>query len=189
MKLVEGLVAIAVDDPPGGTTMFEDLDAFVERLDEIGTDCGCAIQAFDARLVAGRRHLESAVEHANRSVARGEAIATDRSVEILCYAAGTRQIDEALSIGVDAGITPAVVVVDDGQGGVDEEATTLDTGGDEAAGVTAVESLVAPADTLGRTDEEAIDGVFDISGAKRSATTADRELLVLERVALLDVEK
>lgn len=185
MKLVEGLVAIDTEDPPDGASIFETLDDFVDRLDAIGTECGCAIQAFDARLIAGRNHLESAVEHANRSVARGEAIATDRAVEILCYAAGTRQIDVALGLGVGVGVTPAVMVVDDGDVGVAVDGAS----GDVAAGVAAVESLVAPADTLGRTDDAAIEAFFDISPAERSATTADLEMLVIERVALLDVEK
>jgi KEOPS complex subunit Cgi121 len=189
MKLVEGLVAIGVDDPPDGATGFEDLDAFVDRLEAIGTEYGCAIQAFDARLVAGREHLESAVEHANRSVAREEGIATDRAVEILCYAAGTRQIDEALTLGVDVGVTPAVIVIDDGHLGVTDDTSAIADGGDETAGATAVEALVAPADTLDRQDEAAIQDVFDISPAERAVTKATLEMLVIERVALLDVEK
>jgi KEOPS complex subunit Cgi121 len=189
MRIVEGLVAIGVDDAPEGATVFADPDVFVDRLRAIGTECGCAIQAFDARLLAGRDHLESAVEHANRSVGRDEAIATDRAVEILCYAAGTRQIDEALALGVDVGVTPAVVVVDDGRLGSEGDSGAVDTEGDEKAGVAAVEELVAPADTLGQRDETAIMEIFDISAVEREATTADLETLVLERVALLDVEK
>lgn len=188
MKIVEGLVAIDVEDASEGAVVFADPDTFVDRLSAIGTECGCAIQAFDARLVAGREHLVSAVEHANRSVAREEAIATDRAVEILCYAAGTRQIDEALALGVDGGVTPAVVVVDDGRLGVEGEAA-IDTDGDEETGVAAVGELLAPADTLGQRDETAIMDIFDISAAERDATTADLGMLVLERVALLDVEK
>ncbi|MFW5949476.1 MAG: KEOPS complex subunit Cgi121, partial [Halolamina sp.] len=46
MELVEGIARI------------DDLDRFLERRGEIGDEHGCTIQAFDARYVAGRRHLE-----------------------------------------------------------------------------------------------------------------------------------
>lgn len=189
MRIVEGLVAIGVDDPPEGATAFADVDAFVERLTRIGEEHGCAVQAFDATLVAGDTHLESAVTHANRSMARGENVATDRAVEILCYAAGTRQIDEALAIGVDAGLSPTVVVVDAGTLGVPPEAVSEDDPGDEAAAAAAVEALLAPAETLDMGEEAAITEFFDIGQAERRATASGLEMLVRERVALLDVEK
>lgn len=189
MRIVEGLAAIGVDDAPDGASVFADVDAFVERLATIGEEHGCAVQAFDATLVAGETHLKSAVTHANRSMARGENVATDRAVEILCYAAGTRQIDEALAIGVDAGLSPTVVVVDGGTLGVPSEAAPRDDPGDEAAAAAAVKTLLAPEKTLEKGEEAAIIDLFDIGPAERRATAASLELLVRERVALLDVEK
>ena len=73
----------------------EDVDAFVGRLGAIGDDHGVTVQAFDARYVVGRTHLARAVELADRAIARGENVARDRAVEVLCYAAGRRQIDRA----------------------------------------------------------------------------------------------
>lgn len=189
MKLIEGIVAIGIDHPPDGATAFTDVDAFVERLQEIGAEHGCAIQAFDARYIAGRAHLESAVAHANRSMARGENVATDRAVEILCYAAGTRQIDEALTIGVRAGRTKTVVVVDAGSLGVPPDVAPLEHSGDEDAAAAAVEALLAPEETIDAGEEGAITDAFDIGPDERSVTTASLELLVRERVALLDVQK
>ena len=99
MKLVRGVAEV------------ENVDAFVDRLRGIGAEHGCALQAFDERLIADRRHLESAVEHADRAFERNENVAHDRAVEILLYAAGRRQISRALDLGIDAGRTPAVVVI------------------------------------------------------------------------------
>lgn len=163
MKLVEGDAHI------------EDVDAFIGRLDAIGAAHDCAIQAFDARYVAGRDHLTAAVDRANRAIARGEAIAEDRAIEFLLYAAGRRQINQALTIGVDAGDCPTVVVID---------------GADEAGAADAVESLLDVERVLGRVRDEAlIHDYFDITAAEQSVTDASLEELVIERGALLAIDR
>lgn len=158
-----------------GEASIEDVDAFVETLDEIGAKYECAVQAFDARYIAGRAHLAAAVEQANQAFERDDTIADDRGVEILCYAAGRRQINQALAMGVKEGAGPVVVVVD---------------GRDEADAVAAVEDLVTPGGVLGQVrDEVAICSFFDIPDAEREATSASLEELVIERVALLVINK
>lgn len=158
-----------------GEATIPDVDAFVETLDELGDEHGCAVQAFDARYVAGRQHLETAVEQANQAFERDDAIADDRGVEFLCYAAGRRQINRALAMGVKEGTGPVVIVVD---------------GRDEAGGALVVEDMVTPEDVLGHArDEATICSYFDIPEAERAATTASLEELVIERVALLVIEK
>ncbi|MFC7167178.1 KEOPS complex subunit Cgi121 [Halospeciosus flavus] len=158
-----------------------DLDAFVETLDEIGEEYDCAVQAFDATRIVDEAHLRSAVEHANRAFERGENVARERSVEILLYAAGRRQISRALELGVaaDEPDQPVVVVAD----GEDEA--------DETAALRAVETRVdlEPASVLDEVDEDAVEAFFDITDAERRASSADLSALVRERVALLDVEK
>lgn len=161
MRLVEGVVEI------------DDLDAFLARLDSIGESHDAAIQAFDARYVAGREHLQRAVELAGRAFERGENVARDRAVEILLYAAGRRQIDRALEMGVGEGENQVVVVV---------------AGGDEDGANEALEGLVESGEALDG-DEETIQEFFGISDAELGATGASLEELVCERVALLDVEK
>ena len=159
-----------------GTADVDDVDAFVARLDAIGDEFDCAVTALDARYVAGRRHLEVAVERANRAFERDDAIADDRGIEVLLYAAGRRQIRAALEMGVSAGRGPVVVVVDGGE----EEATAADR----------VRDLLEPADVLGvERDEERIRDFFGITGTELGATDASLELLVIERVSLLAVEK
>ena len=167
MELVEGVVEVGGD-------RFPDVEAFVERLGAVADEHDATVQAFDARYVVSRGHLERAVELADRERARGEAIARDRGVEILLYAAGRRQINRALEMGVDAGETPAVVLVD---------------GGDEAAAAAQLEDLLTSAETLGAYDERRVREFFDVGEVELSATDRDLAALVEERVALLIVER
>ena len=167
MRVVEGVLEVGGDE-------FPEVGAVVDRLDAVGEAHDATVQAFDARYVVSRRHLELAVELADRERARGEAIARDRGVEILLYAAGRRQIDRALEMGVGEGETPAVVVVD---------------GGDEAAAAGAVAGAVTPAETLGEYGEATVRAFFDVGDAELSATDRGLEALVLERVALLVVTR
>jgi len=172
MELVEGIATI------------DDLDAFLERLGDIGDEHDCTIQAFDARYVAGRRHLERALELADRAIGRDDAIADDRAVEVLCYAAGRRQINRALAMGVDEGESPVVVLI-----AAEEESENDSSDGDEAAAASDVRTLLEPADTLGAFDPDTLREFFDVGDAEMVATDASLEDLVIERVALLTVEK
>ena len=170
-----------------GRAEIDDVGAFLDRLDGIAAEHDCTVQAFDADLIAGRGHLEAAVAHARRSFERGENVARDRGVEIMLYAAGRRQIDRALELGVREGENRLVVVVDDaGESEAGGESAERE---DDAAA--AVGDLLTPADTLGveHVDEERLVDFFGITAAERRATDADLPDLVRERVALLDVEK
>lgn len=160
-----------------GSVTLEGIDEFVATLGEIGDEHGVAVQALDARYVVDRAHLERACELADRAFERGDAIARERAVEILLYAAGTRQINQALELGVSVGSQPAVVVVHGD--------------GEETAAAEAVRSLsaVEPSETLGEYDPELVTEWFDIGDTERSATDASLSALVRERVTLLLVEK
>jgi KEOPS complex subunit Cgi121 len=163
MRLIEGTADVA------------DVTAFVDDLAAIGADHDAALQAFDARYVAGPEHLRVAVERANRAVERDDAIAEDRAVEILCYGAARRQINRALEMGVSVGEGPVVVVVD---------------GGDEDGATEAVCGLIDPGAVLESAgDPDRIRDFFGITDAEIAATDAGLEELVIERVSLLVVEK
>jgi len=157
-----------------GQATVEDTDSFVERLSQIGDGFDTTVQAFDARYIAGRNHLEKAVELAQRAIDRDEAIARDPGVEILLYAAGRRQINRALEIGVSEGECPVVVVV---------------VGGDESGGAAAVHEILEPAETLGELDRERVSDFFNITKRELTATKGNLEDIVCERVALLTVER
>jgi KEOPS complex subunit Cgi121 len=184
MRLVEGVLHVGADaDPPAGVPRFADVDELVAELDAIADAQGVTVQAFDARLVVDREHLIRAVELADRARDRGEAIARDRAVEILLYAAGRRQIDRALGMGVGEGATPAVVLVDA------EDDAGAASGNGEAGAADAVRDLLDPTGTLGDYDERRVREFFDVGEAELAATDAGLPALVRERVALLVVER
>ncbi|WP_353634900.1 KEOPS complex subunit Cgi121 [Halobacterium sp. NMX12-1] len=164
-----------------GTAVVEDVETFVAGLPDGSPET--AVQAFDAEYVAGREHLAAAVKHADRAFDRGENVASDRAVEVLLYAAGRRQIREALAMGVAAGEQAVVVVV---------------AGGDEERAAAAVaafldDARVLAADEPGGAgvygDRETIREFFDVGDAELDAAAGDLAGVVRERVALLDVEK
>ncbi len=164
IRLVEGTVAVG------------DVDAFVAELDRIASETDATIQAFDARYVVSDRHLARAVELADRAIERGENVARDRAVEILLYAAGRRQITDALELGVSTGENRVVILID---------------GGDEDAAAAAVRTRVLDetARTLGDYDADLVEAYYDVGRDELAVVDGDLESLVLERVALLVVEK
>ena len=159
-----------------GNARIDDVEAFLAALDEVGERHDATVQAFDARLIVDARHLERAVELADRAVERGENVARDRGVEIMLYAAGRRQIDQALALGVEEGAVPVVVVVDEASDVVGTVADVRDLLEDDAA-------------TLGEYDEDRVMEYYGITEAERDATAGDVPDLVHERVALLTVER
>ncbi|MFC6905365.1 KEOPS complex subunit Cgi121 [Halalkalicoccus tibetensis] len=159
-----------------GNADIDDLDAFLDSLARIGDEHDSTVQAFDARYIADPEQLERAVALADRAIGRDEAIARDRAVEVLLYAAGRRQINRAFEIGVSEGEQAVVVLVD---------------GGDEREAIEALSGLVEPGEWRpgDRADEGLIAGFYGITEAERAATDASLQELVCERVALLVVER
>lgn len=155
-------------------TPLTDPDEFVAKVIEIGQTSGCLAQAVDAIYVAGPRHVETAVRLTCRAIERATTIADDPYIELLLYLAGTRQIERAVALGVDAE-TDAVLVVLAG----DDEA---------AARAEIADRLVAETTTDRPTDPDRIRSWFGISRAEEGATEAPLDALVAERVALLQLE-
>ncbi|MEF8801036.1 MAG: KEOPS complex subunit Cgi121 [Halolamina sp.] len=162
-----------------GHLTVEDLDSLLATLDDIAEETGATVQAFDADYVVSAAHLQRAVERADRAIARGENVARDRAVEILCYAAGRRQINRALEMGVTEGENRVVVLVDSAAG--DETA--------EEEAIATLREHVEEADMLGAYDEPTVRAFFDVTQAELAAVEGTLADVVLERVALLDVEK
>ncbi|ATW88653.1 KEOPS complex subunit Cgi121 [Halohasta litchfieldiae] len=157
-----------------GRTEIQDLDSFLNEIGQISEETESTIQLFDADYVAGEQHLRRAAELAGRAVDRGTTIAREPAVELLLYAAGRRQINRALEMGVSEGSMAVVGVVD---------------GGDEAAGVVAVEELLGSTDPVEWGDRETLTTFFDIGDPEVGVVDGDIESIVLERVALLAVEQ
>ncbi|EMA14395.1 KEOPS complex subunit Cgi121 [Haloarcula marismortui] len=170
-----------------GTAEIDDVGTFVETLSAIGDRYGVTVQAFDARYVVDRAHLQLAVELATRAHDRSDAIAEDFGVETLLYAAGRRQINRALTMGVSEGACPVVAVI------VDHERTDTHVGKSEQNGIEAAEDDVreelTAMSTLGEYDPDRIRSFFDVTDTELAATAGDLPDAVRERVALLPVEK
>ena len=159
------------------TAVVEDTDDFLAQLADVRNEHGVVAQAFDARYVVSPLHIEEAVKKARRSFDRGENVADTLSMEVLLYAAGTRQIDVATRMGLHLGEHDAVFVVDGDPTAEEEAAETVHEMTYDVEGFTyGDESHLL--DFFGLTDEE-----VDAVGEDRL------EHLVLERVALLDVNK
>ena len=159
------------------TTTIDDLDEFLADIEAISEATGAAIQCFDADYVAGDRHLRRAVELADRAREQGTAVAREPAVEILLYAAGRRQINQALEMGVSEGKAGVVAVV---------------SGGDEAAAEQRVRELFGATDAVDGVppgDADTIRSFFDVGDAEVGVVDGELEDIVIERVALLDVEK
>lgn len=162
-----------------GTITIDDLDAFLGTLDDVADATGTTVQAFDADYVVSDAHLERALDRADRAIARGENVARERAVEVLCYAAGRRQINRALEMGVSEGDHRLLLLVDSPAGDEADE--------DEAAD--RLREHVDEASVLGEYDEQTVRAFFGIDDTELDAVAGDLTDLVLERVALLDVQK
>ncbi len=151
-----------------------DPEAVVRTAVEWASSRGAEVCLLDARSVFGRDHLQSAALHAIR--AREARTMSSRSVamETLLYAAGARQVQDAIrSVGLRQDTT-AIGVVLFGPAKVDD--LVHDMGWSRDDGVLDAEGKSL--DQLGVSDRQA-----------KTVSDRQRADLVLEKVALLDVEK
>jgi KEOPS complex subunit Cgi121 len=179
-----------------GHPTVDDPEAFLEDIRSIGDENDVAVQAFDARFVAGRDHLERALELARRERARGEGIADTLAVEVLCYAAGRRQITDALTMGVGESTDSVVVMLVETAENAGDHPEEAHQSLDRASGqLTERFDLADPATdadaraTLESIDESTLESFFDVSASEREAALAGVPDLVAERVALLVVNR
>jgi len=175
-----------------GRIEIDDVGAFVAELDAIASDHGVVVQAFDARYVVDCHHLRRAVDLAARALDRGEAIADDAGVEILLYAAGRRQINRALEMGVSEGTGPVVAVAVDlaAHDWAADGQPADPTAAEQTAAAEVADSFAdAESDVLGEYDESRVRSYFDVSETELAATRGDLADIVHERVALLVVER
>ena len=155
---------------------FERAD-FLQKVQQARDHHRATVQAFDPGAVYGERHLIAAAAKAVRAHREDRAIANDLATEILCYATGEVQISKALERAGLPGSGDAVVLVGLGDG-IDAVLAAIG----EAAGM-----RFAP-DVITR-DPAALDRI-GVSAAMRGHVAPERwELLVLERVALVDAIK
>jgi len=151
-----------------------DRAALVQRLRRLAEGQETFVAVFDARSIAGDRHLLSAWAHLGRSRSRAEPRLRDRGAEFALYVAGDDQLPRALQkVGIAPDTEEFVVV---GEKARDPAATLAALGLSEAPGIYPRPADAAVLERLG------------IGAADRSAVPPSAfEGLVLERVALLDL--
>jgi len=150
----------------------EDPKSMLVELQDFARSRGGWGQLLDAGHVAGRDHILSAADHAQRAIDRGLASSGTFELEFLLYISGERQISKAIeTAGVRAG-RPFVAVVGNGP---DSEAILERFGWKADASL--IETSPAKLRALGFSK-----GEIEAAG-ERSAD------LVLEKVARVDLMK
>jgi KEOPS complex subunit Cgi121 len=160
-----------------GTVFIENKELFLKKIKEIketSTGKNLAIQAFDADKLAGKDHLTFAIKKALDSFNKCTNVANDLGKEIMLYAAGTRQINRAIKIGVHDGLNNIAIVA---------------VG--EMIDLSAFDEIT-PGNVLqySGSKNSALMDIFNITEEEIEVAGADKiPELVLERVALVDVMK
>jgi len=165
------LQAVGARRPRPGVPSTKEL---VQALRTFAKDPPTLIALFDARSIAGERHLLSAWAHLGRSRTRGESRLRDRVAEFALYVAGDDQLPRALAkVGITDESHEMVVVAERPQDPVQLiERFGLQT---------------FPAAFPRPVDETMLDRL-GITAAERASVPASAwEGLVLERVALVDL--
>lgn len=159
-----------------------DVDGFLDSVEEIAERHAVAAQAFDTRYLESPRHLEHAVSKARRACERGEEVADTFAMEVMLYVAGTRQISVATETGVRAGGCDTVVALTPPPGA--RETQTV-----PEPAVEETEALLS-SEEVDYLDRRTAMEFFEVSDEEMEAVGEQKlGLLVLERVALLDVNK
>ena len=150
------------------------IPAIVRTLRELAKESPALVALFDARSIAGERHLLSAWAHLGRSRGRGEARLRDRAAELALFVAGDDQLPRALAkVGVSDTTEQFVLVAERPQ--------------DPSALLSRFDLVPDPAAYPRPVDAALLDRL-GIDAAERSAVPpAGWEGLVLERVALLEL--
>ncbi len=156
-----------------GTVYINNVEEFLSKLRRIGENKNMVIQAMDADKLAGERHVRFAVEKAINSFKTGRNIANELSKEIMLYAAGTRQINKAMKLGIHEGENNIAIVA---------------VG--ENPDLSCIKITPKPVLEYRESKKEALMEIFNITKKEIEAVGEDKiPELVLERVALVDVIK
>jgi KEOPS complex subunit Cgi121 len=135
---------------------------------------GSEVCLADARTVFGRDHLESAALHAERAKDSGTMATRSLSMETLLYVSGKRQVADAIRV---AGLR------------LDSEAVGLVLFGPTDLDDFLREMAWSRDDSVMSAEEKSLEA-FGISKAQATTVSYARRLdLVLEKVALVDLEK
>ncbi len=154
------------DEPSVGT--------IVRTIRELAQGSEALVALFDARSIAGERHLYSAWAHLGRSRGRGESRLRDRGAELALYVAGDDQLPRAIE---KVGVRPTT----------DEFVLVAERPRDPRALLDRF-ALVEDPSVYPRAPDEATLDRLGIGPSERDPVPRSAwEGLVLERVALLEL--
>ncbi|MCI4364667.1 MAG: hypothetical protein L3K10_01175 [Thermoplasmata archaeon] len=165
------LRAVGARRPTAGTPPTSEL---IRQLRELARDDSSLVALFDARGIAGERHLLSAWAHLGRSRGRGETRLRDRGAEFALYVSGEDQLPRALArVGVSDDTSQFVVVAE----------RPVEPNDLVARFGLALDPTAYPRAVV----EETLDRIGVNEAERRAVPTSAWEGLVLERVALVDL--
>lgn len=176
-----------------GKVRVSNVNDFLAALKTVARKYDVTIQAMNAELIAGEEHIKSAVKKALRAVGRNRNITNDLSLEILLYAAGRRQIERALAMGVSEseGEKRVAIVIVDASARAQREKDLEVVAEEVKRKIGIQEEPISELELEYKGDKkEGIKKFFDITEAELKAVGESKlKKLVLERVAMLDVLK
>ncbi len=94
-----------------GSISIQSVPDTLEIFKSISSAHNTIVQAMDADKVAGEDHIYFAVRKALRAKENDYNVARDTGIEIMRYASGKRQIEEAFTMGIREGEMNVVLVV------------------------------------------------------------------------------
>lgn len=176
-----------------GKVGISNVDDFLSLLKNIAHKYGVTIQAMDAELIAGQEHIKSAVKKAIRAVERKRSVTNELGLEVLLYAAGRRQIERALAMGVSVseGEKRVAIVIVDASARAQREKDLGVVAEEVKREIGLQEDPISELELEYRNDKkEGIKKFFGITEDELKAVGEPKlKMLVLERVAMLDVLK
>lgn len=171
-----------------GNVSISDVGDFLSGLKAIAHKYAVTIQAMNAELIAGEEHIKSAVEKAIRAMKRERGITSDLGLEILLYASGRRQIERALDIGVSEGEKKVAIIIVNEGGEKDLKVVAEEV--KRKIGIEEVPIREFESELSNSNKKERIKEFYNITEDEVNAVGEEKlKMLVLERVALLDVLK
>jgi len=157
-----------------GKITVEKKETALEEINDIAEKNNSTIVLIDAKVIAGKKHVESALLHAKRSFKEGTQIARTLAMEILVYTSGQRQCSLASKIGLHTGENIVYIIIE---------------GGNE---VNAEKELTEKIQVIQQPtpDIPTLMKQFDITKEELDVVGKERiEELVIERVAMIDAWK
>ncbi|MDD1718607.1 MAG: KEOPS complex subunit Cgi121 [Methanoregulaceae archaeon] len=155
-----------------------DLPAFFSRIKAIARDAGVHIIFLDADRMAGAAHVRAALSHALRAERAGKMISRSVEMEVLLYAGGTRQVQNATTFGIHPGLNRSYVCIyPPSPGALDALSGLLSWTNDDWEEISPGKASLLM-EIFGITDRE-----------RAAAGKAPLSDLVIERVALLDINR